>query len=1007
MKFRKNIILVLSLMLLTFFTRNVECSDLFTDLLLRSDTTNGSTIFEDLSSENHSIIVSGNPYHSTDYAKFGSSSIYFGENDSLTIGSPEDWNFRTDLYTIDFWMLQTTNNEGCFFFRTVGGYADFRVQYENQDLRFLVENATDNAYLVDIRTSGISIKDGNWHHIAFVRSTSGTKIYVDGIAEASTTVNYDVNFTAPFLVGVFVGYIDEFRVSRGIARWESNFTPPAAPYEVCNYYYEVDGFKGSTQKAVSVPFNISNYSNNGIEGLDITLEFDPAVLNPQGITLTGGILDSNYNQTYNTSIPGKIIVSVSAESEPFVLSSGTACFVIFDVLASYDSKITITEVDINESHVCGNSEILDFSYDYSPSLPADSPIDNKNYITDINTPISITFTVNDSDTPLSDLIITANSSNESIIPSDNILFSNQGDHFEMTITPGQDQSTPYIPINIIVSDGSSELTTQINLQVNSFYHLAGEIDYYTGVNNNVGNVRLFLSGEKNYTVTSNEDGKYTFYNLEPGNYTLTAIKEDELGALNANNSTRIRRFKVKDINFDCYQKLAGDVTLNGTVGALDASRLAIGSAKLDANLNACMQNESCIHWIFVSPVTNSCDNWPPIPGVLDIPVNINSNISNMKLIGIRLGDVTGNWKSFNFIPNGAGNALYFDGIDDYVDVENGITLTTNSFSIEFWAKRLSTDSDDFIIGQGFQVDNQYLSIGFDASNSFKFGFWNDDLLTDETFTDNEWHHWAVTFTQGSRLRMIYKDGLLVKSDFASSDYIGGGNMTIGKAYPNSNFHGQIDELRIWSTARTINEIADNMNKKLTGSDRDLIACYNFDQYTGTTLRDIVKFSKIDYGSNFIADQESPSHVMESSIFNDSLDLYNYNNSSGYGLVNMNELFDLTQDEKYRLSIKVNKVLSGTPSMQMYIAYGGSHNSSITTSHVSASPAVSGQTYESIFDAPETRSDYFLHFREWAVANAEVTINLEENVTPGNAKNGTLKNMDIPESWVNSDLNIDE
>ncbi|KPA15102.1 secreted protein containing Laminin G, subdomain 2 [Candidatus Magnetomorum sp. HK-1] len=1005
--FKTNFFLVFCLVAMTIFTKTADCSDQYTELLLQSNTFNGSTVFSDSSDNNHSIVVSGNPQHSTAYAKFGLSSMYFDGDDHLEIDNPQDFNFRTDQYTIDFWMLQTTTAVGKFFYRAEGNYADFRIQYDNEELRFLAENSTDSAYLMDIRTSGLSIKDGNWHHIAFVRSSTHTKIFVDGIVVASTTNSYDVNYTTPFIVGAFTGYLDEFRVSSGIARWETNFTPPDMSAVSCDYNFAIENIKGSVVKAVSVPFVITNNTSSGIEGVDITLDFDPAVFEAKDVTLTGGILETNYLQNFGINTPGKIIISISAVSQPFVLSSGVAGFITFDVLSEVNSSLTISEIVINETTVCKiNDEVL-FEYDDPPSLPVDSPIITEDFLTGINTPVSITFTVNDPDTNSSDLVISAISSDQSIVPDDNIVFSMDGNLVTMTITPVQDQSVYALPIDINISDGASEIMAQINLTIGTYHFLAGDINYYTGVNNTISNVTLVLKGEQDYTVTSNIDGQYTFTGVEPGNYSLTLVKQDGLSGLDANDSTRIRRYKVEDISFDCNQMIAADVTLNGTIGALDASRVAIGSAKIDANLEACMQNDSCTHWKFISSITNPCNQWPPALSLNEIPVNLNSSIADMDVTGIRLGDVTGNWKNIKYMPPGSGNALNFDGNDDYVDLGDSIDLANKSFSIEFWAKRLSSDSDHFIIGQGTQSDNQFLNIGFNASNTFKFGFGNNALTTDTTQTDNQWHHWAITYSQDSKQRVLYRDGVELKNDVSSADYSGNGSMVLGKALANSNFHGQIDELRIWATTRTLTEIAENMNKKLTGVDQGLVACYNFDQYAGTTLPDITKFSKVDYGSNFVQDPESPSHRMESASFDDNTNTYSYANTSGYGLVNMNDFMSLTQGNTYRLSIKVKSISSGTPSIQSYIAFGGSHNTSILESHVSSSPAISGNTYVSTFECTETRSDYFLHYREWATATVDIIINLEGDRAPEEAHNGTLMNMNFPGNWVNSDADIDE
>jgi hypothetical protein len=80
-----------------------------------------------------------------------------------------------------------------------------------------------------------------WYHIALVRSGNNFLIFQNGSQVGSTVVDSDAvpDFAYPLEIGRYGGlsagqylngWLDEFRVSKGVARWTSNFTPPAAPY---------------------------------------------------------------------------------------------------------------------------------------------------------------------------------------------------------------------------------------------------------------------------------------------------------------------------------------------------------------------------------------------------------------------------------------------------------------------------------------------------------------------------------------------------------------------------------------------------------------------------------------------------------------------------------------------------------------------------------------------------------------------------------------------------------
>ncbi|MFH0834625.1 MAG: LamG-like jellyroll fold domain-containing protein, partial [Patescibacteria group bacterium] len=79
-------------------------NDAHTKLLIHSDTTDGSTTFEDSSKSGHAITAVGGFYHSTTTQKFGTSAIQFdGVDDYLSVADSDDWNFADQDFTIDLW----------------------------------------------------------------------------------------------------------------------------------------------------------------------------------------------------------------------------------------------------------------------------------------------------------------------------------------------------------------------------------------------------------------------------------------------------------------------------------------------------------------------------------------------------------------------------------------------------------------------------------------------------------------------------------------------------------------------------------------------------------------------------------------------------------------------------------------------------------------------------------------------------------------------------------------
>ncbi|MEM8856826.1 MAG: LamG-like jellyroll fold domain-containing protein [Chloroflexota bacterium] len=144
--------------------------------------------------------------------------------------------------------------------------------------------------------------------------------------------------------------------------------------------------------------------------------------------------------------------------------------------------------------------------------------------------------------------------------------------------------------------------------------------------------------------------------------------------------------------------------------------------------------------------------------------------------------------------------LLFDGIDDRLTL-NAITLANQSFTIAAWVKRGSSGTIDTFVSQGEAGDNQGLQFGFLSDDSVHCGFTNNDLTTSTTTTDSDWHHWACSYDAVTNLHQIFKDGAVVASRTAPADYLGSGNLMIGKSQFNpsdTQFAGTLDELVLLS-----------------------------------------------------------------------------------------------------------------------------------------------------------------------------------------------------------------
>ena len=213
--------------------------DSYTKLLLHMDGSNGSTTFTD-SALSRSFTAYGNAQITTADGKFNQSAYFDGTGDYIKTPYTSDLDFGTGDYTIDFWMKSTQTGTHYLFDRcdgTITSYDDLALQIHSGELRLLVDDGTDTRYVVISSTSGANANNGSWNHIALVRYSGNTNIYVNGASKLSISISYNVTFTSSLRIGgqetfnnYYQGYIDEFRWSKGIARWTTTFTPPTSPY---------------------------------------------------------------------------------------------------------------------------------------------------------------------------------------------------------------------------------------------------------------------------------------------------------------------------------------------------------------------------------------------------------------------------------------------------------------------------------------------------------------------------------------------------------------------------------------------------------------------------------------------------------------------------------------------------------------------------------------------------------------------------------------------------------
>jgi hypothetical protein len=215
-------------------------TDAYTKLLLHCDSD-----FADVSlSSRNQPVANGNAQIDTAQSKFGGASgLFDGTGDYVELPDSEDWNVGSGDFTVDMWIRR--NATGTLQFLVAQNDVDNAIasrsiqMYFNTDKVFgVVVDASSTTY--SATTTG-TITDSNWHHIALVRYGNTLYMYVDGTNDGTGDVTGITvrNSANKLIVGrrgendnyYFNGWIDEFRFSKGIARWTANFSVPPKEYK--------------------------------------------------------------------------------------------------------------------------------------------------------------------------------------------------------------------------------------------------------------------------------------------------------------------------------------------------------------------------------------------------------------------------------------------------------------------------------------------------------------------------------------------------------------------------------------------------------------------------------------------------------------------------------------------------------------------------------------------------------------------------------------------------------
>lgn len=172
-------------------------------------------------------------------AKFGNAVCRLdGDGDYLSV--PIDTDLQLDIgdFTIDYWIypISRIKNYPIIFSNTNSNWSTGALAVwagRGNDTFYMALNTNEAAI------NAGAIVYGAWEHHAIVRKDGVIKFYRNGVSKGSVSSSAAINgLGGYFQIGkcgsdantYLNALVDEFRVSKGIARWSADFTPPTAAY---------------------------------------------------------------------------------------------------------------------------------------------------------------------------------------------------------------------------------------------------------------------------------------------------------------------------------------------------------------------------------------------------------------------------------------------------------------------------------------------------------------------------------------------------------------------------------------------------------------------------------------------------------------------------------------------------------------------------------------------------------------------------------------------------------
>lgn len=747
-----------------------------------------------------------------------------GSGDYITIPNDPNWAFGTGEFTISFWMTLNNLNlvhDGLFAREDFQWIAlEYNHDYDHRLNLWIDNNGANYWELNNLKSNKNDWIAGTWYHIAVVRNGNQVQLFIDGEMDNSTTYTQSVyNPSGVIYFGrsqlsnrFHNGMLDDIRILNYACTavdLQSQMSTPLQGNE--------PGLKGYWNVDVTTGMIIPDLT---IEGNNATLVGDAVFVSSTSPMASTPSVNAPFSPVDPTGLPYSVVITGGT-------LNGSA-FPENTMIGLYQGSLCVGAALMNPA---GNTQVVAWRGDASQSLPGftnGSPITVKirtEWFSEMQlfTP-SLTWSQGNgtfgygsfsagslsvSTTLLPSLTLSASSFNFNAVPlgvsvTDTLIISNPGtalltisslytSNYVFTVSDSYLELAPGESDTIVISFSPAALNVyneSLVLQSNNPASSELIINLYgSGLPIptpspllspgmlNFGNVLVGSTTSLGFSIINAGNGELIVNSISSSNPAFTVVSSGSFAlSQNQNQEIEVAFSPVSVMNY------AGNITISTNAGNLIATLNGFGYA---GSFNP-VQPTGLPYTIIVE----NC--------LIDSLFNLSLN-DEVAVFDDTLCVGTG-------YLAGAGQAASFDGNGDYLYVP--VNVSENSYTVEMWFRTSASNTGLYSVTGGGHDRHIYLSGG----NIYTRVYSNEVIHTQGiNYADGNWHHVAHVYGGSQGGQRIYVDGVLkVQGSKAYSDFYWQSGIHIGYSEDLGYFNGEIDEVRVWSVARTQAQITENM-----------------------------------------------------------------------------------------------------------------------------------------------------------------------------------------------------